>query len=160
VTPRGLSRSGIADWAQAGFFYQPSCFFTAEAWGQLGTLSEALEIAFDLDWWLRLATLGEFASIPEILSAATIHAEAKTQKRLLEMEVETILVQVAHGYRDAASRRLERFTEKSSSSRAREALRSLLLHATVLFRELAKMEGTPSHIDKAVAMLYAEEHEI
>lgn len=106
VTPKGLERDSLADWSYGGFFYQPSCFFSAWAWKELNGLDESLHYAMDLDLWLRLAALGRFISIQHPLSAAIIHGDAKTQAQRPEMHAETVFVQIKHGYREAAMRRL------------------------------------------------------
>jgi len=43
VTPTKLDRDSIADWGQRGFFCQPSCFLSARAWRQAGSLSRLLK---------------------------------------------------------------------------------------------------------------------
>jgi glycosyltransferase involved in cell wall biosynthesis len=127
VIPQGLNRDCLADWGHGGFFYQPSCFFAAEAWYETGPLDENLLFAFDLDFWLRLSSMGAFASTAEIISAAIIHKDAKTQAHRLEMRAETIAVQVKHGYQEAAINRLVRWLEDPSlNSRIREVLRARL----------------------------------
>ncbi|MFX0196412.1 MAG: glycosyltransferase family 2 protein [Candidatus Hodarchaeota archaeon] len=127
VIPQGLNRDCLADWGNGGFFYQPSCFFTAQAWHKVGPLDENLHFVFDLDLWLRLSTMGIFASTAEIISAAIIHKDAKTQAHRLEMHAETIAVQVKHGYQKAAIKRLVLLLEGPSlNSRIREILRARL----------------------------------
>jgi glycosyltransferase involved in cell wall biosynthesis len=106
IIPNGLDRDSLADWGHRGFFYQPSCFFSAQAWHKTGPLDEGLHLAFDLDLWLRLSSVGSFASSAEIISAAIIHKDAKTQAQRLEMHAEAIAVQFKHGYREAAINRL------------------------------------------------------
>jgi GT2 family glycosyltransferase len=112
VFPRDLERDGIADWGHQGFFYQPSCFFAADAWHQAGQLDEDLHYAFDLDLWLRLSRVGSFTATPRILSAATIHPDAKTRARRTEMYAETAAVQIKHGYQGLAVARLEDFLKQ------------------------------------------------
>jgi len=71
--------------------------------------------------------MGAFASTAEIISAAIIHKDAKTQAHRLEMRAETIAVQVKHEYQEAAIKRLVRWLEGPSlNSRVREILRARL----------------------------------
>ena len=127
VIPQGLDRDRLADWGHRGFFYQPSCFFAAEAWYEKGPLDENLLFAFDLDFWLRLSSMGAFASTAEIISAAIIHKDAKTQAQRLEMHAETIAVQFKHGYREAAINRLVGLLERPSwSIRIKSTLKASL----------------------------------
>ena len=136
VIPRQLARDSLADWYRKGFFYQPSCFFSVVATKKVGCLDEGLDIAFDLDWWLRLAAVGDFVYTTEMLAAATIHGEAKTQTRRTDMEIETIMVQIKHGYFDTARDRIGRLLERPSGlMRATDLMmaglaRSPLLHRT------------------------------
>lgn len=108
IMPRGLDRETLADWGKAGFFYQPSCFFAASAWREIGSLDERLEYGFDVDLWLKLADRGPFAATNEILSAALFHEMAKSGQGRMGQHVDTIALQVYHGDIDAAIRRLER----------------------------------------------------
>ena len=100
VLPRNLDRDGLADWWWQATFFQPSCLFTTRAFKKLGHLDESLYIAFDLDWWLRLTTLGKFELTSEMISIATIHQDAKTQSIKEKMRSEMSIVQLRHGYPD------------------------------------------------------------
>jgi glycosyltransferase involved in cell wall biosynthesis len=106
IAPRGLTRSGLADWSGQGFFYQPACFVAARVIEEAGPLDERLHIAFDLDWWLRLSALGPFAATERVIAAATSHEGAKTQSRRLEMHAEIIAVQVRHDFVESAANKL------------------------------------------------------
>lgn len=114
VAPRGLTRNQLADWFYDGFFYQPACFFSAKAWQAIGGLDESLNYAMDLDLWLRLSEISEFAAIPEIIAAAVIHEEAKTRSQKPEVHTETMFVQYRHGFQEAAVRRLKRVAAAST----------------------------------------------
>jgi GT2 family glycosyltransferase len=116
VVPEGLTRDSLADWGHRGFFYQPSCFFAAQAWYKIGPLDETLHFAFDLDLWLRLSNIGVLASTGQMISAAIIHKDAKTQAQRVAMQAETIAVQLRHGFREPAINRLTRLLERASLS--------------------------------------------
>ena len=115
IIPRGLERDSIADWWYSGFFMQPSCFFSAKAWKKLNGLDESLHYAMDFDLWLKLSEIGDFVRIPQALSAATIHNQAKTQIEIPEMNIETFFVQFKHGYRQAATRRFVNLSRRKLS---------------------------------------------
>ena len=85
---------------------------------QAGPLDESLRYAFDVDQFIRLAAVGEYIATREVLSAAIIHDEAKTQAGRLGMHVETMAVQIRHGRRDAAEARLARVLERASKQRS------------------------------------------
>jgi len=138
VTPRALDRDSLADWGYGGFFYQPSCLFAAEAWREIRSLDEHLRFALDLDLWLRLSTLGDFAPIPQIMSAAIVHEDAKTQAHRAAMHAETAVVQIRHGYQQIAMSRLASLLERPSvptrirrivKARLRSLARSLVFWA-------------------------------
>jgi glycosyltransferase involved in cell wall biosynthesis len=112
VIPRNLSQAGIADWSRKGFFYQPACFFSAQAWQEVGPLDESLQIAMDLDLWLRLADWGEFAVTDQVLAEAVIHPEAKTQRKRSAMQAETIYLQVKYGFPDVAADYLQSIIDR------------------------------------------------
>ena len=114
VVPKGLERDNLANWYHGGFFYQPSCFFSARTYQAIGGIDESLQYAMDLDLWLRLAAVGDFVAVPEIVSAAIIHENAKTQAQRPQMHVETMYVQYKHGYTEQAANRLERLFNQAS----------------------------------------------
>jgi len=114
VIPKGLDRDSMADWGRQGWFFQPSCFSAVKAWRKVGSLDENLHFAFDLDLWLRLATVGDFIIIPKIISAATIHSGAKTQAQVTHMHAEIAIIQIRHGYQEIAMRRLVHWFERPS----------------------------------------------
>ena len=135
VRARGLAAESIADWSGKGFFYQPSCFFSAAAWSTTGPLDQELRYAFDLDLWIRLAEVGPFAATEDVLSAAVIHDDAKTQAERAGMHAETAAVQVRHGYLESAAARLERLLSRESARATPfERLRSTLGRLTARAR--------------------------
>lgn len=117
VIPRNLSQVGIADWSRQGFFYQPACFFSAQAWQDVGPLDESLQIAMDMDLWLRLVDWGEFAVTDQVLAEAVIHPNAKTQQKRSTMQAETIYLQVKYGYPDLAADYLQSLVDRHRWSR-------------------------------------------
>jgi len=50
--------------------------------------------------------LGEFVIIDDVLSEATIHRDAKTQKQKNEMLSEHIMIQTLYGFDDLAKERI------------------------------------------------------
>jgi glycosyltransferase involved in cell wall biosynthesis len=104
--PRGLVRNRLADWGHKGWFYQPSCFFSATAWQEAGPLDESLHFAMDVDLWLRLIRVGEFVSTRHVLSAAVIHPLAKSQAQRTAMFEEIHFIQRRHGYEGIAESRI------------------------------------------------------
>jgi len=125
--PRGLTQPELADWYHTGYIFQPSCFFSADAYRKIGGLDESLNYAMDFDLWMRLAAEGEYVATNEILAAAVIHDEAKSQAQRADMHAETIAMQIKYGYEDLAARRVARLMAQPSLSRQiKKAVRSRL----------------------------------
>lgn len=62
------------------FIPQPSTFFRRRAYEAVGGIDSSLEYAMDWDLWCRMARAGaRFMRIREVLAAARLHSEAKTQ---------------------------------------------------------------------------------
>jgi glycosyltransferase involved in cell wall biosynthesis len=60
-------------------FSQPGTAFTREAWAACGPLDESLQLAFDLDFWIKLKRHGfDFFVINEHLAHELAHPRAKT----------------------------------------------------------------------------------
>jgi len=113
--PRGISLDSIYSWFDE-YFWQPSCFFTREAWVQCGPLDESLVYAMDLDLWIRIAKKYEFAVIETMLSSSLKHPDAKTTAQAHASDQAAMEVIIKHGekagflkYLDCFSRRLLSF---------------------------------------------------
>ncbi len=111
VIPKGLDLPDYSRWGIKTHFYQPSCFFSYTAFKKVGELNENLHFAMDLDLYLRLSRLGGFTWFSDIISAAIIHDNAKTQAQRLKMDAETIAVQVSYGFIESAEERLLNLTK-------------------------------------------------
>lgn len=57
---------------------QPSTFFRRRAYEQVGGLDPSLDLAMDVDLWLRLARLGRVVLVRDALSRFRIHPNAKS----------------------------------------------------------------------------------
>ena len=99
--PQKIGRDDLANWEE-NWFYQPSCFFSAKIAQAVGTFNPKYQNAFDFDFWIRLTSMGRLIPMTEILSAATIHPEAKTQKYRTRMFEEVQSIQIAYVYESFA----------------------------------------------------------
>jgi glycosyltransferase involved in cell wall biosynthesis len=140
IRPRGLEARKLADWSHEGFFYQPSCFFSAEVFRKVGGVSEDLHFAMDVDLWLRLAKAGEFSSFDDVISAALLHDGAKTQAQRSRMFAETVKVQFRHGFDEIAMSYLENLLEAhrlqgARSMRAKARIRKMLKYFVPVRRQ-------------------------
>lgn len=125
--PRGLTQAELADWYHTGYIFQPSCFFSANAYRKIGGLDESLNYSMDFDLWIRLANEGDYVATDEFLSAAVIHDEAKTQARRADMFAETIAMQIKYGFDEQAAMLINRLmTPPPFSKQLERAVRSRL----------------------------------
>ena len=111
-----------------------------------------------MDLWLKLAELGEFAETREVLSAALFHEMAKSGKGRMGQHVDTIALQVYHGFPDAAMRRLTRLT-------ARPRVRELIWMAARLrvkqaFKRLGPNGRKPQPLAEQLSVMAAEERRV
>jgi len=107
VEPRGLTKDKLATWGVEGFFFQPSCFFSRKVWEECGPLDNGLHMAFDVDFFLKMADYGIFG-VPVLWSEAIIHKDAKTTALKPQMRAEKYIVQARHGYEKLAIENIER----------------------------------------------------
>jgi len=100
-------------WLQGGNFMQPSSMFTREAWETCGNLDEEEHIIFDLDYWLRIAKAGfTFHVMPDLLSQAQGHPDAKTTAFETLMNMEAALVIAKHGGANVVKKRMAEMANK------------------------------------------------
>jgi glycosyltransferase involved in cell wall biosynthesis len=101
-----ITIESLYNWLNGGNFSQPSCMFTRAAWEQCGPLDEEVHIAFDLDFWLRMAKKGfNFVVTQKLLSTALTHREAKTTAFEHLMRVDISLIIMRHGGGEQAVRK-------------------------------------------------------
>jgi hypothetical protein len=91
--PSEITLEMIFDWLNNGGFMQPSTFFTRSVWQEAGPIDEQVNIAFDLDLWIRIAQKGyRFVTIPDLLSLSLKHDKAKTTAYSELTKVGSVLV--------------------------------------------------------------------
>jgi hypothetical protein len=122
--PQDVSLAGLADWIE-NYIYQPACFFSAEHAKAVGYLSTTYENAFDFNFWMDLAKRGDFIATQDILAVATIHPDAKTQKFMNRMFLETYQIQKSHGFEEIAEK-TKVFVEQSKTYTKASSLARLL----------------------------------
>ena len=104
--PRVGSKGQLGNWGVEAFFCQPSCFFDSRLFTDVGGLDERLHYAMDLDLWLRLSELGDFASTDEVVSYYRYYASAKTFRDDPMREAEVIASNFNRGMPEVARMRL------------------------------------------------------
>jgi len=94
--PNAISLESIYSWFDE-FFWQPSCFFTRETWGDCGPLDESLVYAMDLDLWIKMAKKYQFAAIETLLSTSLKHPDAKTTAQAHESDLAAMEIIISQG---------------------------------------------------------------
>lgn len=98
----GFPERGI--WWKEVCIPQTSCFFSAAAYQEVGGIDPRFDLAMDLDLWLRLAKVGKFAALPQILSSICVHDNTRSGRNPARTMAEAITAYCVNGYKDAASR--------------------------------------------------------
>jgi glycosyltransferase involved in cell wall biosynthesis len=116
LPPSGLDsdnlRKAFGDWWFGGFFHQPASCIRAEAFREVGGLTQHLYYAMDVDLWVRLADVGPFVPIDEPLACARMYEGIKTWENRAAREAEMIAVNVYGRQLDVAEKRLDRYTDE------------------------------------------------
>ncbi len=99
--PKRLDLEGIVDWSE-NHFGQPACFFSEKAWQRCGPLDEDLHYEMDFDLWLKIAKELSIEKVNDVVAAAHLHRNAKTQRDITRMFAEQYIIQIRHGYEDLA----------------------------------------------------------
>lgn len=77
---------------------QPATFFRRSAYVASGGLDMGLDLAMDVDLWLKLARVGEIRVLPsDVLARFRVHGGAKTSKLARQMAREDLQVRLRHG---------------------------------------------------------------
>ncbi len=122
--PKRVSRDELANWTE-NWIHQPACFFSAQIARAVGSLNEHYQNAFDFDFWLRITGLGELIPIHQVLAAATIHPNAKTQKYRSRMFEEVQAIQRANGY-ESFSQTTQIFIDQARTQKPASVIANLL----------------------------------
>jgi glycosyltransferase involved in cell wall biosynthesis len=79
---------------------QPSTFFRADAYRKAGGLDASLNLAMDVDLWLKLAKLGKYVVLPDrVLARYRVHAAAKSERLAVASAREDLKVRRRNGLR-------------------------------------------------------------
>ncbi|MCK4792749.1 MAG: glycosyltransferase, partial [Desulfobacteraceae bacterium] len=95
--PNRLDAEGLAEWSKNGVV-QPACFLSEKAWRLCGPLEEDLYYGMDFDLFLKIAKRFHIEKVNDVLAAAIVHEDAKTQRDLGQMYAIQCLIQIRHGY--------------------------------------------------------------
>jgi glycosyltransferase involved in cell wall biosynthesis len=79
---------------------QPSTFFRADAYRKVGGLDTSLDLAMDVDLWLKLAKVGKYVVLPDrVLARYRVHAAAKSERLAVASAREDLKVRRRNGMR-------------------------------------------------------------
>jgi len=79
---------------------QPSTFFRADAYRKVGGLDTSLNLALDLDLWLKLAKAGRYLVLPDrVLARYRVHSRAKSERLAVASAREDLKVRRRNGMR-------------------------------------------------------------
>lgn len=106
----------IAKWGFDAVFFQPSCFFSRDAFQKAGGLREHLHYALDPDLWMRLCDFGKFERVDKVLSRPRIYPECKSHQGRLKLRAELVACSIESGFDDIAE-----FLVADIEERARQA---------------------------------------
>ena len=104
---------------------QPSTFFRASAYSQVGGLDRGLNLAMDVDLWIRLARVGRYLVLPDrVLARYRIHPQAKSERLAWASAREDLTVRRRNGmkWRSQAGRELFRLVYVRRVSRRLRAV--------------------------------------
>jgi GT2 family glycosyltransferase len=77
---------------------QPSTFFRADAYAKVGGLDRTLNLAMDLDLWIKLARIGPYVVLPDrVLARYRIHPQAKSERMARDSAREDMAVRRRNG---------------------------------------------------------------
>lgn len=102
-----VTRESLFGWWFGNDFIQPSCLFTRKAWQEAGSIDESLNFALDVEYWIRIAEGFTFRKIPDVLSIALSHSQAKTTSMTERSRAELAIVYMRFGEEDHARRMLD-----------------------------------------------------
>lgn len=90
TSPRGLLRSPTN-------LAQPATFFRRRAYQAVGGLNPSLDLAMDVDLWLRIAARGRILREDRVLARFRIHPDAKSVARLPAAIRQDLAIRLRHG---------------------------------------------------------------
>jgi len=96
IEPFDVTVNSLYRWVDR-FFWQPSCFFSRQAWERCGPLDEDLHFAMDLDLWLKIAKAYTFTKTDAMLSTSLMHQGAKTRAFEALTRLDASIVILKHG---------------------------------------------------------------
>lgn len=128
------------------FFWQPSCFFTKNAWDNCGPVDEDAHYAMDLDLWLKIARKYRFVITNTLISTSLNHDKAKMTEHHYEGLMEAAFVITKNGGEKQVRQDL-----KDYANHLREKERGLLWQIANREEQLAEKEKQLAEKEKQLA---------
>ena len=100
----------FAKWEKGAQIAQPSCFFSRSAYLKVGGINKKLHFVMDVELWMKLSELGEFAISNKPISTARFYPGIKTVRDVPTRELEHIVISWNLGAVEEAKSRLIEFS--------------------------------------------------
>ncbi|MAE64523.1 MAG: glycosyl transferase [Phycisphaeraceae bacterium] len=128
VRPRPGTARQFANWWIDAFIHQPGCLFDLETFRRIGGVNERLRVVMDGDLWLRMARVGTFACMDDVVAVARIYPDAISQNNDSGIAADVIAMAINAGIPDVATERLDTYAESIVRQRRREIFETMLGH--------------------------------
>jgi glycosyltransferase involved in cell wall biosynthesis len=92
----------IGDWGAGAWLGCPACLFDAGSFRKAGGMEESLKTAHDVELWVKLAKMGDFALTNELVATARYNPNSVCHRDVPGVVADVIHINCAHGYRDNA----------------------------------------------------------
>jgi glycosyltransferase involved in cell wall biosynthesis len=115
VRPKLQARKAIGQWNEQVKLVQPACFFSARAFKQVGGLNPTLWCGMDVDLWLKLSSLGEFACTNDVLAYVHCRPGIKSQRNKPAREAELVKIYFNNNLPHLAAARMVHFVENRAT---------------------------------------------
>ncbi len=109
ATPALEGFPGQGVWWKEVRIPQAACFFSAAAYRKVGGLDSRFNLTMDLDLWLRLAKVGRFEAIPQVLANVTIDDGTLSGRDPALTMSEAISAYCVNGHHQLAARLFEHY---------------------------------------------------
>jgi glycosyltransferase involved in cell wall biosynthesis len=96
VPARPGNKDEYSNWYFGGHIVQPACYFTRQAFQQVGGLKEHLHYMMDVDLWMRLSDLGPMRAIDRDITCIQVHEDMKSNQ-VRYREAEKLAITVMNG---------------------------------------------------------------
>lgn len=102
---------------QKAWVGQPSCYFSRQAFLDVGGLNAELYFTMDVELWIKLAERGTFEVLPDVISSARVYPGIKTQEDYPGRMTEHVVINWMCGEKELAREKIVEFGERYTRER-------------------------------------------